>query len=202
VNPLPCLDKGYVTFGALTRAARINHRVIGVWSRILHGVPRSKLRIDSLNFRDDGLRVSLASRFAAHGIESDRLLMGYQSPPWDVMRQIDIGLDSFPQNSGTTLFENLYMGIPFITLKDRPSLGRLGASIATHSGHEEWIADSESGYIDKAIMLASDLAGLSAIRAGLRSQMERSVLMNEAGYVSDVEQAYRSMWRKWCVQTK
>ena len=72
------------------------------------------------------------------------------------MRQIDIALDCFPHNSGTTLIEHLYMGNPFITYSNRPSVGKIGASILTSLGHPEWIATSEEEYVEKAVALASD----------------------------------------------
>ena len=53
---------------------------------------------------------------------------------WDLMRQIDIALDCFPHNSGTTLNEHLYMGNPFITLSKRPGVGRIGASLLNAIG--------------------------------------------------------------------
>jgi predicted O-linked N-acetylglucosamine transferase (SPINDLY family) len=199
VSALPALERGYVTFGTLTRAARINNRVVRSWSNILQRVPGSRLRIDSLNFRDAGLCEALAGQFAAHGINRDRLEMGFHSPPWEVMRGIDICLDCYPQNSGTTLFESLYMGIPFITLADRPSLGRLGASIAKHAGHAEWVAATETEYTDKAVILATDLRHLCGVRANLREEMRASPLLNERAYVRQVEVAYREMWRQWCV---
>lgn len=198
VSPLPALARGYVTFGALTRAARINHRVIPLWAKILGRVTGSRLCIDSLNFRDPELCESLSMQFEALGISRDRLDFGFHTPPWDLMRGIDICLDCFPQNSGTTLFECLYMGIPFITLADRPSLGRLGSSIATHAGHPEWIARTEQEYADKAVDLSADFGSLSAIRAGLRGEMRAGLLMDEEGYVREVEVAYREMWRRWC----
>ena len=37
VGPLPALEKGHITFGTLTRAIRINDRVIKVWADILKG---------------------------------------------------------------------------------------------------------------------------------------------------------------------
>ena len=197
-GPLPAIRKGQITFGSLTRMVRINPGVIRTWARILRRVTDSRLCINSLNFRDPDLCATLASRFAAHGIGADRLEFGFHSPPWDVMREIDITLDCFPQNSGTTLFDSLYMGIPFITLADRPSLGRLGASIATHAGHPDWIARSEDEYVDKAVTLASDISGLSVVRAELRGEMRAGPLMDEPEYVRQVELAYREMWRQWC----
>ena len=35
VGPLPALKNGHITFGTLTRAIRINDRVIKVWANIL-----------------------------------------------------------------------------------------------------------------------------------------------------------------------
>jgi predicted O-linked N-acetylglucosamine transferase (SPINDLY family) len=116
------------------------------------------------------------------------------------MRRIDIGLDCFPHNSGTTLFESLYMGIPYVTLAGRPSVGRLGSSILQGVGHPEWIACSEDEYIDTAVTLASDLPKLAQLRAGLRAQMEASPLRDETGFARRVESAYREMFSIWAGQ--
>lgn len=109
-----------------------------------------------------------------------------------------IGLDCFPHNSGTTLIESLYMGVPFVTLAARPSVGRIGSMMLAGAGHDEWIADSEDDYIDKAVALASDLEQLARIRAGLRGELEAGPWRDEAGFARRVEQAYREMWRRWC----
>ncbi|WP_136416236.1 tetratricopeptide repeat protein [Herbaspirillum sp. ST 5-3] len=196
-GPLPALQRGHVTFGTLTRAVRINHRTIRVWSEILKRVPGSRLVIDSGNFIDPAMQEALAVKFGVHGIDRERLSIGYHTPPWDVLRAVDIGLDCFPHNSGTTLIETLYMGIPYVTLAGRPSVGRLGSTILEGAGHPEWIAGSEEEYVDKAVALASDLPTLAALRAGLRGQLQASALMDEAGFARKVETAYRAMFEKF-----
>jgi protein O-GlcNAc transferase len=198
INGLPARERGYITFGTLTRAVRINHRTIRVWAEILRAVPNSRLVIDSSNFKDPAMQERMAARFAEHGITRDRLEIGFHSPPWDTLRGFDIGLDCFPHNSGTTLFETLYMGVPFITLAGRPSVGRLGSSVLQGVGHPEWIAESEDEYVDKAVELASGVVRLSEIRSTLRGQMEASPLRDEAGFARKVEEAYRGMWKIWC----
>ncbi|AHF04019.1 hypothetical protein MARPU_09170 [Marichromatium purpuratum 984] len=198
VNVLPALERGAVTFGTLTRGVRINHRVVRVWSEILDRVPGSRLVIDSRTYADASVAERLAARFAAHGIARERLEIGYHSPPWDVLRGMDIGLDCFPHNSGTTLMESLYMGVPFVTLADRPSVGRIGATILAGIGRDAWIAPDEAGYVERAVALAADLAGLAAIRAGLRGEMEASAWRDEPGGIARIEAAYRAMWRRWC----
>ncbi len=197
-SPLPAIDAGFVTFGSLTRAVRINHRTLRVWSQILLRLPGSKLVIDSADYRDPAMQDELAQRFAEHGIDRTRLLIGFHSPPWDVLRGIDITLDCFPHNSGTTLLESLYLGVPFVTLAGRPSVGTLGCAILSGLGHTEWVAHSEDEYIGIAVALAADLPSLAGIRAGLRTAMQGSPLMDEVGFARRVEAAYRAMWSRFC----
>ncbi|ADC62872.1 O-linked N-acetylglucosamine transferase, SPINDLY family protein [Allochromatium vinosum] len=198
VGSLPALANGTLTFGTLTRHVRLNHHVIRVWSEILRRLPHARLIIDSKDFATEAVQARLAERFAAHGIEPERLSIGYHSPPWDVLRTMDIGLDCFPHNSGATLVESLYMGVPFITLAARPSVGRSGSSVLTGAGHPEWIATSEADYVNKAVALASDLEHLAALRARLRADFEASPWRDEAGFVQRIERAYRNMWQHWC----
>lgn len=197
ISALPAAKRGYVTFGTLTRAVRINHRTIRVWSEVLRNVAGSRLVINSDNFREPAMQAGLAARFAAHGISPDRLDIGYRSPPWEVLHGMDITLDCFPHNSGTTLFESLYMGIPYITLAGRPSVGLLGSSILEGVGHSEWIARTEDEYVEKAVMLASDLPRLAELRAALRNEMRASTLMDAPAFARKIEAAFRDMFQLW-----
>lgn len=200
VGDLPALQRGYVTFGTLSRSVRINHRTIRVWAALLNTVPDSRLVIDSLNFKDPVMQEKLTEKFSAYGINPERLEIGFHTPPWDVLRSIDISLDCFPHNSGTTLIESLHMGVPFITLAGRPSVGQLGACILRGIGHPELIAASEAEYVEKAAQLANNLTRLTNYRSTLRSEIERSVVFVETSFVRKLEDAYRQMWQRWCTE--
>lgn len=196
--PPPVLETGVITFGSLSRSVRINHKVVKVWSAILDAMPNSRLIINSGDFKDVKVQDEMASRFMQYGIDRSRLEIGFTSPSWEVLKQIDIGLDCFPHNSGTTLLESIYMGIPFITLADRPSVGRIGASVLRGMGRDEWVAQTEMEYAQKALILAHDVDGLVHLRQTLRAEMEASPLMDEPGFARDVERAYRGMWEIYC----
>jgi len=202
ISPLPAAERGHVTFGTLTRSARINSQTVRVWSELLKRVEGARLVIDSSNFKGTGMQEALAQKFAQHGISRERLDIGFHSPPWDLMQGIDIGLDCFPHNSGTTLLEGMYLGVPYITLAGRPSVGRLGSMIADGVGHPEWIASSEDEYIEKLVAMASDLPQLAKLRSGLRAEMEASPLMDEPGFARKMEAAYREMFRLWSEKTR
>lgn len=197
VSPLPASHRGYITFGTLTRAIRLNRHTINAWVELLKRVENSRLVVDSNNFKDPVMQESLRNQFVSQGIDPKRLDIGYHSPPWDIIRDIDIGLDCFPHNSGTTLFENLYMGVPFITYAHRPGVGRIGSSILSGINRYEWIAHSQEEYVEKLVTLASDIPGLVKIRTTLRKEMQNSPLMDEQGFTITVENAYLAMFKKW-----
>ena len=39
---------------------------------------------------------------------------------------------------------------------------------------------------------------LSTIRHNLRAEMEASPLMDQQGFVRELEETYQDMWKKWC----
>ncbi|MFZ6861189.1 tetratricopeptide repeat protein [Undibacterium sp. Ji67W] len=194
----PFLKDGIITFGTLSRSNRITHKVVRVWSAILDAMPNSRLVINSSDFGDPQIQDEVAARFMQHGIERSRLDIGYSSPSWLPLQKIDIGLDCFPHNSGTTLIETLFMGIPFVTLADRPSVGRIGSSILGAAGHPEWIAHSEMEYAEKVLTLAHDTELLQHLRKNMRAELIKSPLMDEKLFAHDVENAYRQMWKIYC----
>jgi predicted O-linked N-acetylglucosamine transferase (SPINDLY family) len=76
-------------------------------------------------------------------------------------------------------------------------VGTLGSAILQGLGHPEWIAQTEAQYLQIALDLAADLPKLAEIRAGLRTHMEHSARMDEAGFARRAETAYRGMFGRW-----
>ena len=89
------------------------------------------------------------------------------------------------------------MGNPYITLAHRPSVGRIGSHYLNAIGRNEWIAQTEEEYIEKACALGSDLNALSEIRNKLRSEMDISPLRNEKAFVKELEKTYQQMWNQY-----
>ncbi len=198
VADAPCLRNGYVTFGSLSRTVRLNQRLLQTWIQLLQRVPDSHLLLNSFSFAESALRDRYLQFFEQNGITADRLDIGFETPPWPVYERIDIMLDCFPHNSGTTLFEGLYMGVPFVTRRDRVSMGRLGATIARGLGRDEWIANDDASYIAIAAAMASNHQQLAQQRAQLRQQLLHSALGDQKGFCQRVETVYRQIWTQYC----
>ena len=110
---------------------------------------------------------------------------------------IDIALDPFPHNAGTTTIEALWQGVPVVTLAGRPSVGRFGASILHAVGLDEWVTNDAASYVSRAVAAATDTPALADLRVGLRGRVAASPLRDAAGLARHVEDAYVSRWEAW-----
>jgi predicted O-linked N-acetylglucosamine transferase (SPINDLY family) len=202
VRKLPALLKGYITFGCFSRTARINEGVIEAWARILKGVAGARLVLNSKPFQEAESRAHWHARFRAHGIASDRIDLIYTSPQpktWDAYGQIDIALDPFPHNAGTTTIEALWMGVPVVSLADRPPVGRFGASILGSLGMHDWVTGNVNQYVARAIKAAADQHALAHLRQDLRDKFKTSPLGgNHAALTQEIEAVFRQLWRNYC----
>lgn len=197
----PAGPDGPITFGCFSRATRLNDRVIQAWVALLNRVPDSRLVLNTKAMGDPGVASLFRRRFAARGVPPERLILTFTTPQpetWKAYNLIDIALDPFPHNAGTTTFEASWMGVPVVSLRERPPLGRFGDSILGALGLEDLVADSVEGYVEIAAALATDRARLAALRAGLRARMRASALCDEAAFAGAVETAFRGLWRRWC----
>ncbi|WP_188263201.1 tetratricopeptide repeat protein [Azospirillum tabaci] len=197
----PALANGFVTFGSFNNAAKVTPEVVRVWSAILARVPSARLCLKSRAFADAPTRARYLQQFAGNGVAPGRVDL---LPPMDVIDahlraydRIDIGLDPFPYNGTTTTCEALWMGVPVITLAGRHHVARVGASLLSQCGLDEFIAPDEARYIETAVALAGDTGRLAALRRGMTGRMERSALNDHRGFAAAVEAAYRDMWRSW-----
>ncbi len=116
----------------------------------------------------------------------------------EIHNRVDIGLDTFPYNGGTTTRIGIWMGVPHITLAGASARSRVGAGLLSHIGQPNLIAMTSEEYVQRAIELANDIGRLQELRKGLRDRMARSPLTNGKRVTRSVEGAYRRMWERYC----
>lgn len=197
--PVPCIKRGYVTFGVLARPLRTNRKTVAVWAEILKRVPSAILRFDHVPYAEPDVQQRLLAYFLEHGISAERLEFRNTRPHWRAYHEIDIQLDPFPAGSGTTVTEAFYMERLSVSLKSRPPMGRIPYGQIAAMGLEECcVADTEALYIDKAVAIAADCRRLVELSSGLRERMRGSRLMDYRQYGQDAASLYRQMWQAWC----
>ena len=194
-------NKEEITFGSFNNLTKITPAVIELWSQILTAVPGSRLLLKTAQFADPALKKEVKKQFDSHGVASTRLTILARTATFQehlaVYRQVDIGLDPFPMNGGTTTVEALWMGTPVITLAGERFIERMGTSLLTAVGLEEMIVQSPEEYFNKAVDLAQDEERRSHWHLTLRERMAGSPLTDGRGMAQVLENSYRQMWIKW-----
>lgn len=199
VSGLPALENGYVTFGSFNRLSKISHAVVALWSRVLRELPDSRMLLGGMPL--DGGYGELIEWFAREGIAGERLEfhpISGMSAYLGLHRKVDMCLDTFPYNGGTTTFHALWMGVPTLTLVGETPAARSGASILGQAGLNEFVVEDEADFVETGRYWASHLAGLAELRAGLRERFAQSASGHPKVVAEEVEGALRIMWRRWC----
>ena len=202
VAPLPAFKNGFITFGCTNAIIKVTDTMLGVWAKILTDVPNSRLIFATVPPLG---RDRVIDTLAKHGIGQDRFKMIDRVPReefWALYAEIDIMLDTFPCNGGTTTCEALWLGTPVITLVGNAFQSRAGFSLLSAIGMTEYVAHTRDEYVEKATALAVDLDRLVAIRGGLRARMLGSPLLDGKRFTRNLEAIYREVWRRWVGSVK
>jgi predicted O-linked N-acetylglucosamine transferase (SPINDLY family) len=199
VNDLPALKNGRITFGSFNNPRKITDRTLQMWGSVLRAVDSSKLLLMTL---DGKTPTRLLERMKNIRFPVERVtFVPFQ--PRDAYLQtyyeIDIGLDTFPYNGHTTSLDSFWMGVPVVTRAGNTAVGRGGFSLLSNLGMSELAAFTDEDFVRIALGLCSDLPRLSYLRQTLRSSMEKSPLMDAAGFALHMEAIYRQIWKGWCL---
>jgi len=201
VGPLPAYRNDGIIFGCFNNGVKLNHEVTSLWAQILHHCDGSRLFLKTSLGEDATWREGVLRQFAGHGIAPERLHIEGKSPHGELFaayNDVDIALDPFPYSGGTTTCEALSMGVPVITLPGDSFVSRVSASILTAVGLGELVCAGPDEYVETAVKLAHDRERLAGLRAGMRERMAASALGNPARFTQQLEQTYRTLWRRWC----
>ena len=201
VAPLPSASAGFITFGSFSTPAKLNDRVLGLWSRILAAVPGSRLMVGhNAAFGDPLIAARFRRRCAVAGIAMGRVDLVADRVGRDAhlarIGRMDVALDPFPFNGGITTFEALWMGVPVVAL-DGPRFAARGcASHLAQVGLHRQIAPTEDAYVAEAVRLAGSPAELAEIRGALRGRVRISRLCDAPAYVRALEEALGDLWSR------
>ncbi|MEZ5583806.1 MAG: hypothetical protein R3F37_14605 [Candidatus Competibacteraceae bacterium] len=195
----PLLKNGYLTLGSFNNAAKLNDQVLALWAEVLKAIPDARLHIAAVP--SGRAQQWIDSIMARLGVDCKRIEF---IPPLDfdkyltAIAHVDLVLDPFPYNGGTTSIDALIMGVPLITLAGDRSIARGGVSLLSNLGLTELIAATPLEYVAIVRQLTDNPSRLKALRQSLRQRLERSPLMDGARFTRNLEALYRKMWQTYC----
>ncbi|MFC4234648.1 tetratricopeptide repeat protein [Thalassospira xianhensis] len=198
---LPAAIDEVVTFGCFDQLSNISDASLNCFARVLNKVKNSRLVIQDDVLGDAFAKKTMLDRLRQAGLHSDRVnLIGAVSPEDkpDLYARIDIGLAPFPMIDIARYFDMLWHGIPFVTMAGETPASRAGLCLLSDIGLDALAAETQKGYVEKALLLTQDINALTTIRAGMRDRMKNSKAMSGPAAARELEEASRDMWKTWC----
>ena len=184
----PALKNNYITFGCFNNLNKINKNLINIWSRILYQIPNSKIFLKNSQFSINVNKDNILKVFEENKIKPERIILESESPRNKFLsnyNNVDIALDTFPYNGGTTSFELSWMCVPLLTIKGDRFVSKCGESINNNLNMYDWIADNEEDYIRRAILFSSNVNELENVRKKLRIHSRNSSLFDMKKYANN-----------------
>jgi len=188
----PFAANGYITFGCIGNIAKINDRTVQAWVKILAAVPDGRLLIRCVTFNDPAVERATREMLTRGGIPMDRVDM--RKPEggaafYASYSEVDIILDTFPFNGGTTTCFATYMGVAVVSIAGESLGSRMGLTIMTNLGAADLVVNDFDAYAERAIALAGEHDFLRRFRAEARDKYKQSSLGNGAMFTREFEEA-------------
>ncbi len=181
-----------IVFGAFAGVLKLSLRCVAAWRRILDAVPDAVLAFSPL--RDDD-RIAIERRVTGLGLSADRLAWIPYRHGDDAFNRaryavVDIALDTLPCTGGDTTATALDAGVPVVTRVGARHAERMSYSILMHLSLTQTIAQTDDGYVDLAVRLATDAAFRDEVRAQVSMAMAEPAVTDPARYARALEDAY------------
>jgi predicted O-linked N-acetylglucosamine transferase (SPINDLY family) len=195
VDP-PCLTNQAITFGCLASQYKVTDEVIAAWSKILKQVPSSVLMLKNGALGSPAVQEFVHGLFARHDVPPTRVQLRGPSDHYQFLEaygEIDIALDSFPSNGGTTTTEAIWQGVPVVTFSGDRWVARTSASILQCAGLGELVGTGIEDYISLTVRLANSPDRLLDFRRNMRSRLVNSPVCDTQSFARNIERLYTQM---------
>lgn len=198
-------DQATFVFGSFNNIEKMTRPLVVVWAEILRRVPNSTLLLKSRYLSDSAAQQRLRDWFSEEDIVPQRLELRTATPTrqehFELYNKVDLALDPYPYNGTTTTFEALWAGVPVLTLGGDCHRSRVGTSILTNLGLDDYIAATPDDYIEKAVIMAGEGKRGGELCHRIRQSLQQSVMMDKAGFARQMEEAFQVMWHRSCTKS-
>jgi protein O-GlcNAc transferase len=200
VVPPPCTKEGFITFGSLVSQYKITPPVLDAWAEIVRRAPGARLLLANAALKSPQNRQYVVDRFADRGVGEETLLLCGPADHMAFLRyydRIDIALDAFPYNGGTTTMEAIWQGLPVLTFDGDRWASRTSQTLLRRTHLGEFVADSAGAMVERAVAMANDPetpSRLGALRHGMRERLSLSSACDAGALAGGMEALYREVW--------
>jgi predicted O-linked N-acetylglucosamine transferase (SPINDLY family) len=208
VVPPPSLSGGTLTFGCFAPQYKLTPQSVEISGRILRASPRSRLILKNRAFASQDNRGYFQRQFEQAGVDTGRVELVGPSEHFAFLSRyadVDIALDTFPYNGGTTTMEAIWQGVPVLCFCGDRWAARISASLMHNAGLAQFVAGDLDDYAARAIELANDPATpamLGNLRGTMRERVRQSQATDVKGLSRQLEAVYLQLWDNWREKSK
>ena len=169
-----------------------------VWSKILN-LTGSHLILKSSSNDSNDIKENLLNKFSKENVNLEKIeildTLKSQRDHLECYNKFHLSLDTFPYPGVTTSFESLIMGKPVLTMKGNNFNSRCGESINLNVNLNEFIAENEDDYINKAVNFSKNPNIIENLNKDLREKILLSPLFDTRNFANDLEAIFLKIIR-------
>ncbi len=199
VAAAPVKTSGQFTFGCLATQYKITPQVIAAWSEILKNSRGTKLVLANRALKSSCNREFILNSFKLHGIDVQRIQIFPPASHFEFLKyydRIDVALDVFPYNGGTTTMEAIWQGVPVLTFNGDRWASRTSRTILEFAGLDRFVANDREEYIETATELATDQSAwneLAELRREMRERLLQSSVTDSTALARGMEDIFQKV---------
>jgi predicted O-linked N-acetylglucosamine transferase (SPINDLY family) len=108
---------------------------------------------------------------------------------------MDLALDTFPYNGGTTTTEAIWQGVPVIAFSGDRWISRTSASLLENAGLDRFVSKDVGGYVETAVRWGSErkAEALGELRRTMRRRLKASPVTDCARLAGCIEDVYHRL---------
>jgi protein O-GlcNAc transferase len=180
------------TYGCLGSGYKITPEVRTAWIRILGETSGTRLLVRNKILSEKDHQRWFLDFFTREGIDPERIILLGPAEHREFLEtygQIDLALDTFPYNGGTTTMEALWQGVPVICFTGDRWISRTSATLLKSAGLDEFIGEKADDYVDLAVGWSKpeQRKKLGALRTTMRNHLENSEVCDGPALARDFE---------------
>ena len=187
------LPEDKVVLASFNTIRKLSPENFRAWVKVLKGAPEAVLWIMC---PQGEARDNLIGYFAREGIQAKRIIFAESAGYRDHLARIqaaDLGLDMFPCNGHTTTSDELWAGLPVVTVKGNSFSSRVSESLLRTLGVPKVVAEDVDGYVELTVALAKDPTRLAELRQRIADNRFKAPLFDTERFTRHLEQAYEMM---------
>lgn len=202
VGPSPCQRTGQFTFGSLISQYKMTPPVVRLWSEVLRRCPpQTRLVLANAELKSPHNQAYVAERFAEHGVAREQIIF---LPPADHQRfleyydRIDLALDGFPYNGGTTTMEAIWQGVPVLTKQGDRWAGRTSQTLLRECHLGDFVAADDGQFVEQGVAWATQRERwheLASLRSTMRATLGRSSVCDGRRLARELERVVSRLAR-------